>query len=49
MVHEGKLFSKNYGLGKLLKEKTEKLQHKSDILPQTNSWVIKINQKKLSL
>ena len=37
MLHVGKLFSKSYRLGKLLKEKREKLQHKSDILPQTNS------------
>ena len=36
MVHVEKLFSKNYGFGKILKIK-EKLQHKCGILPQTNS------------
>ena len=36
MVHVEKLFSKNYGLcGKICK--TEKLQPKCGILPQTNS------------
>ena len=36
MVHVEKLFSKNYGVGKILKIK-EKLQPKCGILPQTNS------------
>ena len=43
MAHVGKFFSKNYGLCGKICEK-EKLQHKCDILLQTNSWVIKINQ-----
>ena len=44
MVYVEKLFSKNYGFGKLLKEKKQKLQHKCGILPQVNSRVININQ-----
>ena len=43
MVHAEKLFSKNYGLCEKLFKK-EKLQHKCEILSQTNSWVMKINQ-----
>ena len=43
MVHVEKLFSKTYGFGKV-KEKKEKLQYKSAISCQRNSWVTKINQ-----
>ena len=45
MVHVEKIFSKNYGFRKIWKEKKKTYNNIFwGSLPQTNSWVIKINQ-----